>query len=73
MSHKNTTAEAKYNPKKGGDRDRSSILMVLTDTVSFSQSFGLKKGNWKVAPLLRTKKKKERPRRRRKKMGSIAN
>ena len=25
MSHENTTAEAKYNPKKGGERDRSSI------------------------------------------------
>ena len=27
MSHKNTTAEARYNPKKGGERDRSSVLI----------------------------------------------
>ena len=27
MSHKNTTAKAIYNPKKGGERDRSSVLI----------------------------------------------
>ena len=27
MSHKNKTAEAKYNPKKGRERDRSSVLI----------------------------------------------